>query len=361
MILFRYFAREVFLTMFVVLTIVLVISLGWRFSGYLDRAAAGMMTREVLFALMAYRLPGFLEIIIPVSFFLAVMLTYGRLYVDHEMIVLQACGMSPARVVTMTLMMSVIVMLLTAAIALWIKPMGERQVQLLLQGQKNLTEFDTLVPGRFQSLSSGRRVTYTEEITDDGELAEIFINEYRDPAASAPRGSATVIAESGQTEVDRQGRRFLVLNKGRRYQGRPGEPGYRIIAYEEYGQLVEKINGTSLKQRNAAIPTGELLGQNDPVSLSELHWRFSLVLMIPVIALLAIPLSRVNPRQGRFTRLVPAMVLCFLYVIALSAGKSGIEREDLPGSLGLWWIHGIFILITLLAWHYEKVLGWVRR
>ena len=83
--------------------------------------------------------------------------------------------------------------------------------------------------------------------------------------------------------------------------------------------------------------------------------------MIPVIALLAIPLSRVNPRQGRFTWLVPAMVLCFLYVIALSAGKSGIEREDLPGSLGLWWIHGIFILITLLAWHYEKVMGWVRR
>ena len=118
MILFRYFAKEIFTTMFVVLVIVLVISLGWRFSGYLDRAAAGVMTGEVLFALMAFRLPGFLEIIIPISFFLALMLTYGRLHVDHEMIVLQACGMSPTRIVFITLMISAIVMLLTSLVAL---------------------------------------------------------------------------------------------------------------------------------------------------------------------------------------------------------------------------------------------------
>ena len=319
------------------------------------------MTQEVLFSLMVFRLPGFLEIIIPISFFLAVILTYGRLYVDQEMMVIQACGISPGRVVAMTLIMSAVVMLFTAMISLWIKPMGEYHVQQLLQDQKNLTEFDTLVPGRFQSLSSGRRVTYTEEITNTGELLEIFINDYRDPVNGSSRGSATITAKSGQTEVDEQGRRYLVLKNGMRYEGKPGEVGYRVIAYEEYGQLVEKVSGASVKQRNAAIPTGALLRQDDSVSLSELHWRISLVLMIPVIALLAIPLSRVDPRQGRFTRLVPAMLLCFLYVIALSAGKSGIERQDLPASLGLWWVHGVFILVTFFAWHYDKVMSFFRR
>lgn len=360
MILFRYFARETFVAMFAVLGIVLVISVGWRFSGYLDQAAAGMMTKEVLFALMAFRLPGFLEIITPVSFFLAVMLTYGRLYVDHEMIVLQSCGMSPSRLVGMTLLMALAVMLLTAAISLWIKPLGEREVELLLQDQRNLTEFDTLVPGRFQSLSSGRRVTYTEEITGQGDLAEIFINEYRDPEGMMPRNSATVIAQSGQTEVDELGRRFLVLNNGTRYQGRPGESGYQVVTYEEYGQLVEKGNRKTKDRRNAAIPTMELIGADDPDSISEFHWRISVVLMIPVIAFLAIPLSRVNPRQGRFTRLVPAMVLCFLYVIALSGARSGLEREDLPAELGLWWVHGIFIMVTLVAWNYERLVRLIR-
>ncbi|MBT4161612.1 MAG: LPS export ABC transporter permease LptF [Gammaproteobacteria bacterium] len=362
LILFRYFAREVFLTMFTVAGIVLVISMGWRFSGYLNQAAAGMMTKEVLFALMAFRLPGFLELITPVSFFLAVMLTYGRLYVDHEMIVLQSCGMSPSRLTGMTLVMAFMVMLLTATISLWIKPMGEREVETLLQGQRNLTEFDTLVPGRFQSLSSGRRVTYSEGLSGEGELKNVFINEYRDPeSARDSRNSATVIAESGKTEVDELGRRFLVLNRGTRYQGKPGEKGYQVVSYEEYGQLVEKGNRVSKERRSAAIPTVELMSSTDPSSLSEFHWRVSVVLMIPVIALLAIPLSKVKPRQGRFTRLVPAMVLCFLYVIALSGARSGLERGDLPISLGLWWVHGIFLAVTVVAWQLERASEFVNR
>ena len=132
MIILRYFAREVMFTMLAVAGVVLIISMGWRFSGYLDRAAEGFMSSEILFALMAYRLPGFLELIVPISFFLALMLVYGRLHVDNEMIVLKACGMSEQRLVGITLTMAAIVMLLTGAISLWIKPLGERQVEALL-------------------------------------------------------------------------------------------------------------------------------------------------------------------------------------------------------------------------------------
>ena len=344
--------------MFAVASIVLVISLGWRFSGYLDQAAAGLMAKEVLFALMGYRLPGFLELIIPVSFFLSIMLVYGRLHVDNEMVVLQSCGLSPAKLMGLTLLMSVLVMLMTAAITLWLKPLGERQVELLLQGQKNLTEFDTLVPGRFQTISSGKRVTYTEGISGEGELTKVFINDYQEfHKDNTPRDAVTVIANSGKTQVDSDGRRFLVLRDGNRYQGKPGNRNYQIISYEEYGQRVEKGTFISKKKRSAAIQTSELIGAEDLMSMSELHWRLSVVLMIPVIALLAIPLAKVNPRQGRFTRLVPAMILCFLYIVTLTSGRSGLEKGDLPIALGLWWVHGIFIVITILAFQWERIVA----
>jgi lipopolysaccharide export system permease protein len=359
-ILFRYFAKDVLLTTIVVAAIVLVISMGWRFSGYLDKAAAGAMTGEVLFTLMAFRMPGFLELIVPVSFFLAIMLVYGRLHVDNEMIVLQSCGMTPGRLQGMTLAMSAVVMLATAVIALWVKPLGEQKVESLLVGQKNLTEFDTLVPGRFQALSSGRRVTYTEDITGTGELSGVFINEYKDQGyENSPKDSVTVLAESGKTQVDEIGRRFLVLNDGRRYQGRPGERGYQVITYEEYGQLVETDVFTSSKKRTTAIPTIQLLDSRDPASVSEFQWRLSIILMIPVMALMAIPLSRVNPRQGRYTRLVPAMILCFLYIILLSGARSGLERENLPLEVGLWWVHGVFIFILLIVNQLDRILNYL--
>lgn len=348
--------------MFIVAGVVLVISMGWRFSGYLDQAAAGVMKSEILFALMAFRLPGFLELIIPVSFFLAVMLTYGRLYVDNEMIVLQACGMSTARIISLTLWMALLVMLVTAAVSLWLKPLGERQVEQLLSGQKNLTEFDTLAPGRFQALSSGKRVTYTEDISGQGELARIFINEYQaNHHRNEPRETATIIAESGETEVDGTGRRFLVLRNGTRYQGTPGLDTYRIIEYEEYGQLIPSQVGKESERRRTAIPTMALLQADDPEAISEWHWRISVVLMIPVIALLAIPLSKVNPRQGRFTRLVPAMVLCFVYIVMLSAARSGLEKGDIPAAMGLWWVHIIFVLIAWLAFQSDRLGAFVSR
>lgn len=342
--------------MFAVTGIVLVISMGWRFSGYLEQAAAGAMTQEVLFALMAWRLPGFLELIVPVSFFLAIMLVYGRLHVDNEMIVLQSCGMSTRQLMGMTLGMALLVMLMTAVLSLWLKPLGEQRVEALLRSQQQLTEFDTLIPGRFQALSSGKRVTYTEGITEAGELSGVFINEFQDHHyRNERRNAVTVIAESGSTRVDDTGRRFLVLRNGRRYQGTPGDQGYRVISYGEYGQLVDSTVVSDLKTRRAAIPTGALLTRDTPEAVAELNWRFSVILLVPVIALMAIPLARVNPRQGRFTRLVPGMILCFLYILMLSGARSAVERGDLPQETGLWWVHGLFLLVVAAAYQLDRV------
>jgi lipopolysaccharide export system permease protein len=298
-------------------------------------------------------LPGFLELIIPVSFFLSIMLVHGRLHVDSEMIVLQACGMSTGRLIQMTLLTASAVMIMTAMISLWLKPLGERQVETLLGDQNNLTEFDTLVPGRFQTLASGKRVTYTEGISDEGELTRVFINEYKEAAVDEPRNAVTVIADSGRTQVDGAGRRFLVLKNGRRYQGKPGQKNYQAIEYEEYGQLVDSGAAIKTKKRRTAIPTSELFGATDARAVSELQWRIGVVLLIPVIALLAIPLARVNPRQGRFTRLVPAMILCFVYIVALSGARTALEKGDLPLGLGLWWIHGLALGTTFLMYRLD--------
>jgi lipopolysaccharide export system permease protein len=355
MILYRYFAREVLYTMVTVSFIVLIISMGWRFSGYLNEAARGVLSSDILFLLMAYRLPGFLELIVPISFFLALMLAYGRMYVDSEMVILESCGLGPGRLVAVTLVLSLIVMTATATISVWLKPAGEHGVETLLAGQRNMTEFDTLAPGRFQTIRSGKRVTYTESLTGEGNLENVFINEFQGTSLLGPRDVSTVIAEFGETQVDPQGNRFLVLKNGTRYSGEPGQPGYQVIEYEEYGQLIQKEQASKRRKRLSAIPTLELLSAEDSPGIAELHWRMAMVLMIPVMGLMAIPLSRVNPRQGRFTKLIPGMFLCFVYVVSLSGAKAGVDRGDLPIEYGLWWIHGIFIVITAAIFKFTHL------
>lgn len=360
MTIYKYFAKEVFLTMLTVAGVVLVISMTWRFSGYLNEAASGFLTTDVLFLIMAYRLPGFLELIVPISFFLSIMLTYGRLYVDSEMIVLQACGMSPARLVWITLVLASMVTVLTACLSLWLKPAGEQQVEKLFEGQRSLTEFDTLASGRFQMLRSGRRVTYTEELRGEGNLAKVFINERRDSGRTGARDTNLVVAETGTQHVDEKtGARFLVLRDGIRYQGKPGDLNYQVIQFEEYGQLLEKEQSSKRLARRTAIPTAELIASDNLRNISELQWRISIIMLVPIIALIAVPLSKVNPRLGRFTALVPGLILCFLYVVLLSSSRSALEKGQIPVQIGLWWVHPLFLMIGIGLFYTASIQRWI--
>jgi lipopolysaccharide export system permease protein len=331
--------------MLTVTAIVLVISMGWRFSGYLNEAANGTLSKDVLFYLIVFRIPRFLELIIPVSFFLSIMLVYGRMYVDSEMVVLESCGLSPLRLAGITLSLSLVVMFLAGGVTLWLKPISEGSVEELFAGQRNLTEFDTLAPGRFQKLRSGKRVTYVEDFTDEGKLSKVFINEYKESNFYGPKDVNTVVSETGETQVDENGNRFLVLNDGYRYSGAPGQKSYQVVRYEEYGQRIEKEVAEKRRPRNSSFDMAELMASSEPKDVAEWQWRVSMIIMIPIIALMALPLSKVNPRQGRFTRLVPGMILCFLYVIALSSVRSSLGRGNLPADVGIWWVHGIFVVV----------------
>jgi lipopolysaccharide export system permease protein len=362
MIIRRYLIREILFNMFTVAGIVLVIAMIWRFSSYLREAASGGVTQDILFLIMLYKLPSFLELIVPLSFFLGIMLAYGRLYVDSEMVVLEACGLSPSRLVWITMLMAFFIMLLTAATSFWLKPLGEQQLEVLFKSQRGLTEFDTLAPGRFQTLSSGKRVTYTEDLEEDGDLGGVFINELIENPIAGPQTANTIVAESGSQVVDEAtGNRFLLLKNGSRYTGVPGTRDYRVIEYEEYGQLVSRESGQDRKRRLKAMDTIELWRDQTPRNFAELQWRFSLVLLVPFMGLIAVPLSRVNPRQGRFSRLVPGLALSFLYVLLLSVLKSALEKEQVPPMFGLWWVHLAFLVVAYVLLKAGSLRGGRRR
>ena len=187
------------------------------------------------------------------------------------------------------------------------------------------------------------------------------MNEYESAEMVGLQEVTTMVAQSGETRVDEFGNRFLVLKEGTRYTGKPGSQDFQIIGYREYGQMIEQEQARQRIERLAGIPTAKLLDANDPRNLSELHWRIAMVVMIPILALIAVPLSRVNPRQGRLSKLMPGMFLCFLYIGSLAAAKTGIERGNIPLALGLWWIHGIFLFIALAIFKTPAMLHRLRQ
>jgi lipopolysaccharide export system permease protein len=360
LIVFRYLSREVLVTLSAVSAVLLVIIMSGRFIKYLAQAAQGVLDPGVLFLIMGYRIPGFLQLILPLGLFLGFLLAYGRLYLDSEMTVLSATGVSQQRLTAYSMAPALIVALLVGWLSLGLAPQGVASVARILSEQDALTELDTLVPGRFQSLRDGSRVTYSQELSPDrSELRGVFMSEKRfSTDGRSERGITVLVAESGRQEIQDDGSRYLILENGYRYDGEPGEADYRAIQYDTYGVLLPKPEVAIEASEREATPTRELLGSSDPRMQAELQWRLSLPLLVFIVTLLAVPLSKVNPRQGRFLKLLPAIFLYMAYLGLLIAARGALDKGRLPAALGLWWVHGIFLAIGLLLLYWERLSLW---
>lgn len=354
----RYLIRQVVVNMLAVSLVLMLVFMSGRFIKYLAEAAAGGISADVLFLIMAYRMPEFLELILPLGLFIGILLSLGRMYLESEMSVLYACGVSRSRILGVILLVSLFTGMLVGWLSLYLGPVGLQKVQDIVYEQSRLTEFEMLVPGRFQNLRTGERVTYARSLSEDKkQLGQVFI------AETPNNGSPPVIyvAKSGHLEFDEITQaRYLVLDEGSLYRG--GEKGldYRTVEFNAYGIRIQPPEAQRLRQKDDAISSEALMESDTPKHWALLQWRVSLGLLVPIIAILAVSLSRVNPRQGRFFQLLPAMLIYISYLALLIVARKWVEKEKIPVWLGIWWVHGLVLLIALGLFYRDGMRAWLR-
>ncbi|GGO86190.1 LPS export ABC transporter permease LptF [Marinobacterium nitratireducens] len=341
MIVFRYLTREVLISTAAVSGILLMIIVSGRFIKYLGNAAAGKLDPDLLAQMLLFRLPGFLELILPLGLFLGILLSFGRLYLESEMVVLRACGFSQRRLVLYALGPALLVAVLVGLLSTWVSPLGARMIDRAYESQQGVSEFDTLLPGRFQPLPGGNRVSYTEgQGNSQGSLENLFISD-----STGNGRPVVVLAEQGYRYDSDNRNRYLVLRNGVRYEGIPGQADYRRIDYGEYGVRLPASSETRDDDNPESYSTLRLLSDARPEAKAQLHWRLSLPVLALVVALIAVPMSRTNPRQGRFAKLIPSILLYLAYLTLLGAARTRVEDAQAPVAL-IWLVHGAFLLLA---------------
>ena len=345
MIIFRYLAKEVLITMVAVSAVLLLIIMSGRFISYLAIAAAGELPMQAVYYYLLFRLPSFLELILPLGLFLGILLAYGRLYLESEMVVLKATGMSQRRLTMYTLGPAVFTALIVASMTLFLSPYGALKTEIMLQTEKNRGEFDLISEGRFQSGAKGERVTYVEHVNGDGSgMKGVFITE---PNSKGDEGQLVmVVAEQGRQYTNPEtGVRYLVLDNGYRYEGNPGQANYREVSFQEYGiRLPEPKRAVEISQLDT-LPTSGLMA-GGKAEQAQLHWRLSLPLMTLIMALIAVPLSKTNPRQGRYAKLIPAILLYMSYLVLLTHAREYMEDDEGEATY-IWLIHLVYFVLAM--------------
>ncbi len=347
----RYVFRETLLSWFAVTGVLLVILITNQFAAVLGGAAASKLPRGAVLELLGLTSVQYLTILIPVGFFLAVMLALARLYHDSEMAAMMACGVGPARLYRALLGLAASLALVVGVLALVVAPAALRQIDDFAAMARQEASLGLLEAGRFVSFGNGAATLYAESLTPDNHLQKVFVQRQLED-----RVEVIVAEEAWQTELS-PGLRVLVFARGSRFEGRPGEAGFRIVEFAEHG-IPFSLPETGSRQRKAQARTlAELFSSPLPADQAELHWRMSVPLTLLVLGVLAVPLARTEPRQGRFSGLASAVLVYLIYANLLAAGKGWLEREQVPAFAGLWWVHLLFLAAASVLL-FRQLGGW---
>ena len=334
----RYILREVVTSWLVVTGVLLVLIVTNEVARVLSRAADNQYPRSMVLELIGLGALNNLQVIVPIGLLLAVVLAFGRLYHDSEMTAALACGARPARFYAPVSLLATLVTVLIAWLSLDIAPRAMASVLDLRAVALRAGQFAPVAPGRFRSFGEGNTVVYAQSAAPDGTLSNVFVERRR--------GDRVEVAVAGRARhaVSPDGNSLTItLYDGERYEGEPGGAQYRIMRFAEHTIPVRMPPPVLSVSDLDAAPTARLIGVGDRASQAELQWRFAMPVMCIVLAVIAVPLSRLRPRQGRYARLWVAVVLYLVYSNLIALGRSWIEHGTMPASIGLWWTHAAVI------------------
>jgi lipopolysaccharide export system permease protein len=333
----RYLSREL-LQYWLVFTLVLwLVLVTARFSLYLGQAAEGELPAATVLALLGLKSVGFFVYLLPLTLFLALLWLLGRLNRDHETLALGASGVGLLQLYRAIAWPVLLVTLIVALLSFQLVPYSAQQGYRLRAEAQQSVDAGALTPGRFHTLRNGRWLIYAQRAgAAAGELDDVFIH-----VQQAPRPQV-LVAKRALLSRPADADRTLVLQDGYRYDGVPGQAGYRVLQYREYGlRLSPPPVETSLKWD--AVGSAALLGDARPTARAELQVRWSRPLSVLVLALLAVPLARFRPATSRFYPLWLGVPVFMVYFNLLATAQLWLARERVPDWLGLWWVHLLFI------------------
>lgn len=353
-IIFRHLFGEAAKTWLLITAVLVFLTLGIGLSRFIGDAAAGQVPVNTVATLAILSVVSNLDIVMPISVLLAVMLVVGRLCRDNEMAALMAGGAGLAVIYRPFITLATLVALFAGTMSIIVAPHAQHEMNRL-GAQTAANAVQTVTPGRFASFDSGRVSFYAESRDDQGRLHHVFVRVLQQ---HEPDRQTIVTAASARQSINAQHAVTLVLSDGWRYEGVPGQADYRIIHFSKHGVRLsppQSINDNDYDAKS----TLALMQSNDGKAISKWQTRFSVPLSILILALIALPIGRVPPRAGRYGRVTVGILFFVFYLNLVRLSGQAIESGLLPPAIGEWWVHIVVLAIAVALIAREN--GWPRR
>ena len=344
---------------FLVLVTIMVTTLVIRILGF---AANGTVNPKDALVLITLATLGYMAVLLTVSLFVAVLIVLVRWYKDSEMIVWFASGLSISNLIRPILQFATPLIIMIALLALFVWPWANRESTLISQRFQQRDDVSMIAAGQFKESAKAERVFFIAELdVDKNEVKNVFVADSKNGRLNIAVASTGFIQNSGD------GEKSIVLNHGRRYEGQPTQPDFRILEFDTYTTQIHKKEILAPLPRDREKTIQELINEPNPAfvkpSQAELLWRIGLPLMALGLVLIAIPLAYVNPRLGNYTAMFYAVLIYLIYSNLLNLTQNFVSQGKINVYVGVWPIHvlALTVAIILIRNRINPSLKWWRR
>ena len=354
MILQRYLNRELANMTTAIIFILLLIVISNMFVRYLSIVSGGNIEADAVFKMIAVMLPKYITYLLPISFFFAILLVFGKLFANNELFVAFACGTSWYKLLKIIMIPASVLCIIELILTLAVLPKMDQSYFLVQKTTTKNSLVSFIQPGKIIPFNDGKQVVYTKSTDRDGTMHDIFIYQKR-----SDHRETIITAPTGYAETRPDDNHYLVLEKGHYYDISPGQAAIQKGRFQKASQFLSGRISIGNNASIEAVPTGKLFGNANPQYQAELQWRLSFPISILVSMLIALALSRMRPRQNRYSKIIPAILIFIVYFNFLSLSKTWVSNGTLTYWVGLWWVHILFagtMLVLLRRYNGNRAL-----
>jgi lipopolysaccharide export system permease protein len=332
---------EVFRSSIGVLLIFFLLVVGSRVVGYFEQAAEGNIDPGIILSVIALRFPDFITLLIPLSFFLGLLITIGRLNSEGEIHGYFSAGLSKFNLIKFLLPQAFIYFFITLVLSLYIAPYTKNLSKDLLVIDSFEEQIDAIQSDEIVSLDDGGFLYV--QTADEGLIKGVKLFQVDEDNSFIVISDELLTTEKDKTIE-------LNLKNGSFYGGLFSESSKIISNFNNFNFEIDK----NMSQSNDLSLT-KLFDYSSASDQATFQWNISIPITILILLLYGIYISSSKPREGKFSFMLPGMLIYVSYLSLLILGREFIS--DNPGSIfNLWFIHGLFILFLFLYAYREKII-----
>ncbi|MBT8124349.1 MAG: LPS export ABC transporter permease LptF [Gammaproteobacteria bacterium] len=348
----RYFSKELAQTFAGVSTVLLLVIVGQSFVSLLAKVMKGKLPADVVVSMLGLGILKSAILLIPFALLLTIMLTLGRYYRDSEIYAIKASGIGSSLLLRYASLIFIPLIAFLFYLSIYSAPWAEQQIETIKQKARGLTDIYSLTPGQFIESNQGNWVIFVEQSDrESGEVKNVFIYDRKEGNVAIETAR-----HAEQKNLAELGGESLILKKGQRYEGTPGEGGFTLLSFDQHAVRIPEFDLNVDIQDPEFKSTTELLESKQLPDIAEFQWRISVPIAAILLALLAFPLSVTNPRQGRFAGLAIAIVIYLIYSNLLILAETWVADGKLHTVPGMFAVHAAMLVLVIIL-SFRRRLG----